>query len=294
MSNQGLKELEQVLLGEAHPNLSYALERTLKRPVVIVLDESQRFFHEDSGIPLPEFNGVLSFLRTRSDLQGRLLLLSDRVVERARWSEGFPIRTVDKLTEKEAQQLLDDRLQFVGQAGAIPSDRKQDIIRALDCNPRAIETLVATLSYEPLDEIIGSNPGLWAVRDREVSRDFLKKLEHELLERTMSHLDPLHRERLLRLAVHRKSFEKPAFELVCGSTRDEWRKFREVLVTRFLLKHISGWHALNPIVREISLARLKDLPAECVQAHARAADYHLRHFQARTLTVGQAKLYRRA
>ncbi len=290
LANQGLTEMEQILLGETNPNLAHAVEKSLKRRVVIVLDEAQRFFSKDSGSPLPEMIFVLSYLRNRSNLPGRLLLLSDRKVERARWSESFPIRTLDKLSEDEAEQLFDVRLAGNELADAVPTARKRDLVRALDCNPRAIEALVSALAYEPLDEIIGHNPDLWDVSDREVSREFVERLERDMLERTMSHLDNPYLEGLLRLAVHRKGFQTPAIKIACGGKEDESKQLSEVLVTRFLMNHRVGWHSVNPIVREISLVRLKYRPSEFKVAHSYAADYHLRHFQARTMTGGQAKL----
>src|SRR5258708_38805036 len=54
LSRQGLPEMEQVLFEESNPSLGYALEKALKRPVVIILDEAQRFFKLDSGSPSPE------------------------------------------------------------------------------------------------------------------------------------------------------------------------------------------------------------------------------------------------
>jgi hypothetical protein len=290
LSRQGLPEMENVLLGETTPNPAYALEQVLKRNVVIVLDEAQRFFRPDSGTPLPEMIRILDYLRYRQNLPGRLLLLSDRVVERARWSEWIPIRELKKLEPAEALEAFDDKLKFAGITEEIPDGEKQEALQALDCNPRAIESLVASLAYDSLKEIMGRNRGLWDVRDRDISREFLNKLELDLLEHTLAHQDPLVHQRLLRLSVHRKSFEKAALELVCGGTRKEWREFGDILLTRFLLNRHSGWHSLNPIVREIALAKLKDQPAECLQAHERAADYHWRHFKARDITAGPSKL----
>ena len=94
LSQQGLNEMETVLLSDGDLNLAFALEKVLRKPVLIVLDEAQRLFNPESGQPLAELAGVLSFLRTRPTLRGRLLLLSDRLVERARWSESFPIQTL--------------------------------------------------------------------------------------------------------------------------------------------------------------------------------------------------------
>src|SRR4051794_25877307 len=44
LSQQGLPEMEQVLFKQSNPNLAFAVEAALQRPVVIILDEAQRFF----------------------------------------------------------------------------------------------------------------------------------------------------------------------------------------------------------------------------------------------------------
>jgi len=289
LSQQGLVEMETVLFESPDPNLAYAVEKALQRPVVIILDEAQRFFHADSGAPLPEMNGILTFLRNRPTLRGRLLLLSDRIVEEARWSEWIPKRTLTKLAPDEGIEALETKMKEADVADEILEDRKKEVVRFLDCNPRALEALVGALRYESLDEIIGSNPGLWAVRDRDISRDFLRALERDLLERTMRHLDATHQKKLRLLAVHRRSFKRDALERLC-KTKDEAAELRSILLTRFLLNFYRGVLALNPIVREIALFHLRDTPAEFRQAHSRAADYHLRHFKAKQIVGTQEKL----
>ena len=289
LSSQGLPEMERVLFEEANPNLAFALEKALQRPVIIILDEAQRFFKADSGSPLPEMNGILSFLRNRQNLLGRLLLLSDRLVENARWSEWIPIRTLTKLEPAEAIQALESKLKDSAVALGVPLERKQDLVKALDYNPRAIEALVGALAYDSLDEIIGSRPGLWDTEDRVVSFEFLDALERDLLERTLKHLDMAHQKRLWHLAVHRRSFKREALEKICGG-KDEAAKLRTILVTRYLINFRSGVLSLNPIVREISLGHLKGEPAECKQAHSGAADYYLRHFKAKQIVGSQTTL----
>ena len=289
LSQQKMPEMEQVLFEQTNPNIAYSLERALQYPVVIILDEAQRFFRPDSGSPLPEMNGILAFLRNRPSLQGRLLLLSDRIVEEARWSGWMPKRTLTKLEPDEAIEMLETRLQEVGVEIQIPVERQKEVVRDLDFNPRAIETLVGALRYDSLDEIIASNPGLWAVHDREVSREFLKALERDLLERTMRHLAEVHQRKLWRLAVHRRSFKREALEQLCGNM-DEATELRSILVTRFLLNFYKGSLSLNPIVREISLSHLRDEPPLFQQAHSGAADYHLRHFRAKQIVGSKSKL----
>jgi tetratricopeptide (TPR) repeat protein len=289
LSQQGIPEMEQIVFNDLNPNLSYALETVLRRPVVIIIDEAQRFFHADSGKPLPETDGILKFLGNRRNLPGRLLLLSDRNVDWSHGSEWIPKRTLYKLEPDEAIEALDARMKESGVSDEIPLDRKKDVVRALDFNARAIEALVGALHRDSLNDIIESDPGLWAVQDREVSRDFIRELEHRLLERTMRHLEDVHKRRLWRLAVHRRSFKREALDRVCG-TKEEVSSLRSNLESRFLLNFYKGALALNPIVREISLSHLRDEPAEYRQAHSGAADYHMRHFTAKQIVASQSKL----
>ena len=291
LSQEGLPEMEEVLLGQENPNLGRAVEAALKTPILIVLDESQNFFKADSGIPLPEWRDVLAHLRNRPDLPGRLLLLSDRMVERARWSDGFRIRTLKKLEPEEAMAAFDDKLRSAGVTEAIAERDKLDSVQTLDYNPRALQALASALAFDSLKEIMGSKSGLWDVKDREVSRDFLDKLEKELLERTMAHLSDLCRQRLIKLAVHRKGFKKEALMAVCATNSEE-AEVRTTLITRYLLDHhpASNFFKVNLIVREISLARLGDSPSEFKKAHSDAADYYIRPFKAKQMVGNSDRL----
>jgi len=50
------------------------------------------------------------------------------------------------------------------------------------------------------------------------------------------------------------------------------------------------WHSLNPVVREISLARLKEDLGEFKTAHSLAAEHHLRHFRAKNVVLDHPSL----
>jgi len=233
LASVGRNEM-QAAMSQSEPNPAYALECGLRGDVLVVVDEFGRFL-DRQGKMAPDVAGILSYLRNRPALRGRLLLLSDVVIEPDRWSEAFPMKTLHSPTAHEAVDLLNDRLAAAQNAAAVPEDRKGDLVRVLGFNPRAIETLAATLAFESLDEIVGQDPGLWQVGDREISSDFLETLERRLLKRTLSHLDPLKLKRLTMLAVHRKSFEIAAFEAVTSGARKEWRDLRHALVSRFLV-----------------------------------------------------------
>lgn len=288
LASRGKSEM-LAAMSQVNPNPAYALERALRDDVLIVVDETGRLLGND-GSATSEFSGVLSYLRNRQNLRGRVLLLSDVVIERNRWSEVFPIKALPAPSIPEGVALLTDRLATSGHPDAVPNERKADLVRVLGQNPRAIETLVATLTFESLDEVIGREPGFWEVSDRAISREFLEALERRLLERTLSHLEPLKLKRLSMLAVHRKSFEAAAFEAVTSGARKEWRDLRHSLVSRFLVSLRLQWHALNPLVREISLSRLRENTSEFRTAHSLAADHHMRHFRARHLVLDHQSL----
>ncbi|ALT79085.1 glycosyltransferase [Paucibacter sp. KCTC 42545] len=268
-------EMEAMLLGE-EMSLPKALDRALRNKVLIVIDDIQRLFKPDSGEPTDELAAVLSSIGSRRGHVGRLLLLSDRLLVEGRWSAEIPIKKLDELDVEEAVSLLDDRLAEAGLPEAVNDERKSDLVQALGRNPRAIETLVSSLAFESLDEVIGRHPGFWSVEDRSVSRDFLKKLEADLLERSISRLSAEHYRRLLMLSVHRKNFEQAVFQLLFDGKRTESRHLAHALVSHFLLKQTAGWYSVQPVVREIGLAHLKEHEVDFRQAHSRAADYYAR------------------
>lgn len=285
-----LPDMEGALLVDGEMNLSRALDRALRNNVLIVIDDIQRLFKTDSGQPIEEVASVLSSIGSIRGHQGRLLLLSDRLLEQGRWSTDIPIKKLEELEVSDAVALLEDRLSEAKIPEAVEYERKADLVQALGRNPRAIETLVSTLAFESLDDVIGRHPGFWSVDDRSVSREFLMRLEKDLLERSISRLNPEHYRRLLLLSVHRKNFEQAVFQLLCDGKREESRQLAHALVAHFLLKHVAGWYSVQAVVREIGLARLKDHESEFKQAHARAADYYVRPLKSRDVSGFNSRL----
>lgn len=276
-------------LSDPSANLAFALERGLRDKALIVFDEAGRLMDED-GQASSELCGVLSYLRHRPGLPGRMLFLSDVAVQQDRWSETFAITKLSPPTPDEAVAMLTDRLHGQQCADAIPLERMPDLVQVLGCNPRAIETLAVALTCDPLDEIIGADPGMWRVSDRKVSRDFLERLERRLLERTLAHLEPMKFKRLTMLAVHRKSFEKEAYGAVASGARKDWRELQNTLISRFFVTARLGWHSMNPVVRAIALAHLMDNRSAFATAHSMAAEYHLRHFKSKQFVLDPRRL----
>lgn len=283
-------EMEAVLLDGTEMNLARALDRALRAKVLIVIDDMQRLFKPDTGEPTEEIAAVLASIGSSRGHVGRLLLLSDRLLVQGRWSTAIPIKKLDELEANEAVELLEDRLSQASIPTVVEDDRKVDLVHALGRNPRAIETLVSTLVFESLDEVIGRHPSFWSVEDRSVSRDFLHKLEKDLLERSVSRLSPEHFKRLLLLSVHRKNFEQAVFQLLCDGKREESRQLSRALISHFLLKQVAGWYSIQPVVREIGLAHLREHEPDFKQAHARAAEYYVRPLKSRDASGFNSRL----
>lgn len=274
-------DMEAALLADGELNLARALDRALRHEVLIVIDDVQRLFKADSGEPAEELASVLSSIGSNRGHKGRLLLLSDRLLVQGRWSSAIPVKRLNELQPQEAISLLEDRLRAAEIPDAVLEERKLDLVNVLGGNPRAIETLVSTLAFESLDDVVGRYPGFWSVQDRSVSRDFLNRLERDLLERSIRRLSPEHYKRLILLSVHRKNFEQAVFQILCDGKRAESRALAHALVTHFLLNHVGGWYSIQPVVREIGLAHLREHDADFKQAHSRAAEYYVRPLKAR-------------
>ena len=280
LSEDGESAVEDALFSTPEPNFAHALTPALRQYVLLVVDEGQLLL-DPEGRATGDLTGVVESLATRSDLPGRLLILSNRVVDRTTWPD-VPILTLRDLADDEAEALLDDRLAQAGVAGAVPQERKADVVAALARNPRAIEMLATALRSEPLAGIMSERPDLWDVHDREVSRDFLDELERMLLRRIIGRLPEVAARNLRRLAAYRKDFQHVAIDRLY-STPAEARELRRLLVDRFLLTHRLSVYSLNPLVREMALAQLRETPVLLRNAHEHAAKYYLRDFGVRQI-----------
>ena len=286
LSIAGHKELADAV--DDGRSLTKVLHTIVEAPILIIIDEFQRTMRGESGRPAGGFAKVLSTIANRRWLKGRVLLLTNRLVERARWSEAYAIRTLQGMEPNDGVQLLDQLLSESERQDEIPAERRQDVVKWLGGNPRAMRVLVASLMYDSLDELIGLKPELWETKDRYVSAELVGSLERELLERTLNQLSDDYNRNLDRLAVYRKAFNRSAVEALFSDKSAEAR-FRRDIIDRFLMEQHRGWFNLHPIVREIGLQKLRQTSAELKHAHAVASQYYTRHFTAKQV-VGWGRL----
>ena len=279
-NSAGRKELAQAITNNR--SLVEVLSDIVNDPVLIIIDEFQNSMQGTRAVTSGGFAKVLSTLANRKWLKGRILLLTNRFVERNRWSEPYAIRTLNGMSLEDGVELLEHFAQTGGRIDEITTERRRDVVKWLGGNPRAIQLLVKSLAYEELEDLIGIQPELWEMRDREVSAELVEKLERELLERTLSQFSDIYLRQLYRLSVHRKPFKRQAIEQLFDD-KSTYARFKEEMIDRFLMEQHKGWFNLHPIVREIGLQRLAQSVTDLQQAHSIVVPYYTRHFEAKQI-----------
>ena len=280
LNSAGRDELAKAI--ENNRSLLDVLRTIVRDPILIIIDEFQRSMQGTRAITLGGFANVLNTLASQKSLKGRILLLTNRLVERARWSESYAIRTLSGMSPDDGMELLEYLLQEDERSDEIAPERRHDVVKWLGGNPRAIKLLVRSLAYDSLDDLIGIQPELWEIRDQEVSADLVDNLEHQILEKTLNQLSDTTLLCLYSLAVHRKPFKRQAIEYLF-TDKGELARFKRDCIDRFLMEQHNSWFSLHPIVREISLQKLGQLPNGLQQAHSTASRYYTRHFEAKEI-----------
>ena len=188
---EGANAFEDLLLGlseelsdEGHDKITDAIKDgksleqaftvVLHRPILIVIDEFQRALLPETGQPLKALEDIFRKIANRPNTLGRLLLLSNRLIEQdAPWSEPYVVRRMPALEVLEAEQLLGQLLKEEKKESDVPIERRRDVVNWLGLNPRAMNVLVGCLEQESLDDLIGISPESWELKDREVSEGHL-------------------------------------------------------------------------------------------------------------------------
>lgn len=259
-----------------------AFEALLLQPVCIVIDEFQRMLDKTKAAPIAPLAALLEKISKRA-APGRLLLLSHYALDKTlRWGERVAFKTLEGLSPEEGAELLRILLVQREREMDIPPSRRAEISQWLGGNPRGLRVLVGCLEQEALDELTGVVPEAWEARDQQVSEGLIARLERELVVRALENLDGASATALEGVSVFRKAIEKDGIVrlLSAGLKFDD---FVSALSSRFLIEQRAGRYSLNPIVREISLFRLRDHARASVTAHRAAAGHYTRHFEAKQI-----------
>ena len=283
LEQKGSPRLAQEFDKGEKADFSKALLDTIRYDnVLIIIDEFQRLFPKNTATPPAPIKDLVEKLGNSPNPQGRLLLISNRFVKTERWCENCCIEEVKRLDDLDAEALFTELLESSGLSEHVPESRRREIAHRLGGNPRALKTLVACLRTDSLDNLLSAAPDLFEPGDVVLDPQLVEDFERELLERALPKME----EELLKfmrwLSVHRRPFRKEAFAQFTGG-RETPESLRKQLFDRFLLEQGIGGDVPHPLVREISVTRLRAGQGEWVQAHNLAANYYFRYFKAQEL-----------
>lgn len=279
LGDEGIDDLIHELDKGVEGNLCHALLRVLRREqILIVVDEFQRLLSDKDTLPPKEWQYLVEQLNNSPRPAGRLLLISNRTIKNGRWCEKAVSRELKGLTDTEAVGFLHQHLVSKGLSEKVPVERLVEIGHRLGGNPRALKTLVESLKYFTLDELISLAPDLFKMGDVVLNRELVEDFERELIERTLSCMEDELLQFMRWLSVYRRPFKKDAaFEITTISTTPQ--TLRRQLIDRFLLESTNSGETLHPLAREISVTRLREDNDEWQQAHSLAANYYFKYFK---------------
>lgn len=178
-----------------------------------------------------------------------------------------------------AEKVLIGMLESRGLRTEVPADQLPEIVAWLGRNPRAMQAFVACLRDEPLDQLIGMDPETWDLKDQAAAPTLVTRLEQMFLARTIFRLDPASALLLESLGVYRKPF---SIEAISSATSHGGTSLhaKEELASRFLLSRNQKWYRLNPVARQLAIARLEKDSRRVTAAHGRAADHFVKRVRA--------------
>lgn len=280
LKDVGILDLVQEMDKGAHGDLLKALLRVLRRErILLVIDEFQRLFNDTETIPPKQWQQLVEELNSCPNPNGRLLIISNRTITPALWCESCTSVKLDGLTDTEAAAYFLELLDAAKLIAKVPTKRVTEIGHRLGGNPRALKTLVGSLVYDSLDELISLAPDLFKPGDVELNHNLVEQFERELIERAFPQMSGDLVKFFRFLAVHRRPFTK---EVYAGfaNTSPSAETLRKQLIDRYLLENTPSCDTLHPLAREINVSRLRTEKEEWRQAHSLAADYHFRHFKA--------------
>ncbi|MCW8922140.1 MAG: AAA family ATPase, partial [Gammaproteobacteria bacterium] len=280
LASAGIPDLVDELQKGANGDLFSTLLKVLRREhILIIIDEFQGLFSDKDTHPPMGWQRLIEKLNNSNRPAGRLLLISNRAIKKARWCEKCVSKELKGLTDSEATTFLQDLLESKDLSSKVPAERLVEICHRLGGNPRALMTLASSLFYDSLEDLLSLAPNLFKLGDVKLDHDLVEDFERELIERTLPKMEGELLKFMRYIAVHRRSFKKEALSEYPASSVTH-PSLRKQLIERFLLVNTPSGDSMHPLAREISVTRLRDEKEEWEQAHSLAANYHFRHFKA--------------
>jgi tetratricopeptide (TPR) repeat protein len=279
LQDHGIGELNAEIDKGESGDLYDALLKVLRRErILIIVDEFQCVLDDANAQPPPQWQKLIESLNNSARAEGRLLLISNRSISIARWSEKCPIHEIKGFSIHEAATFLAQLLEEKGLASRVPTERLEELGRRLGGNPRAIRTLVGSLKSDALEDLLPSIPSLESIGDVVLAKELLDKFERDLIARTIPNLGDDVASFMRWLAVNRRPITKGYYAELTKIFKDS-KALRANLFDRFFLELTQSGDQMHPLAREVCVTRLRLANPEWTKAHSLAADYHLQAFR---------------
>ena len=280
---QGIEDLSQDLAkGEASNPLEVLRRIIRQKKVILIIDEFQRLFSKEQTYPPSNWQEFIEGLNNSPGSEGKLLLISNRIILQDRWNEGCVVKDLQRLPDVEAAAFLSDYLVERNVTNRVPRGRLIEIGRRLGGNPRAIKTLVASLIHFNIDELVSEMPEELETGDVKIDPQLLERFEHGMISRAIDRLGAEEIQFMRWIAVNRRPISR-SFYSTLNDRYPDWKRMRSMLIDRFLLESRKCDDVMHPLAREIAVTRLREDARNWQFAHSRAADYQLELFNLRPM-----------
>lgn len=246
----------------------------LRRDSLVIIDDFESLLAPDTRVPPID---VMDFIADISQLggRGRLMIVTGQSPAEGPWLDNSAIKTMAPPGHEDAERLLWTLLHDRGLTGEVPRDKLADIVTWLGRNPRAMQAFVACLKVDPLQDLLDIDSEAWELRDRAASPQLVERLERRFLHKTIERLDPPALVLLEFLSIYRRTFTIEAIQ--SSAPRGVQPEIMKgALTSRFLLGRDRRWYSVNPIARQLSLARLESEPHRKIAAHNQAAVHYVK------------------
>jgi hypothetical protein len=168
---EALASAGQPVLAEdvgGHANLAEGLRAALEGGALVILDDIHHLIDAQTGERPDWFERLVNGLTQRAAGDGWLLLMANRNVD-AEWLERCEYRILEAPVDDSAAAgaILDAALPDPSTSNRI-GDRREEVIRRLGANPRALTLLGHLLGSHTVDELLGppeADRGLSATRN---------------------------------------------------------------------------------------------------------------------------------
>ncbi|MFN3791469.1 FAD-dependent oxidoreductase [Massilia sp.] len=266
------------------------LERLLKEPMLLVVDEFQDTLDNRTGQPPASLAQWFEKVCGTRTMSGRILLLSSHQIDHARWNERCVLRALRGMDVPSGLQFLEHHLAEYGvPAKDLPLERRPDVVEWLGGFPRALKLFASLLRNLPFEEVIGAMPESWETRNQPISERLLKGIEDEMVAQARRGLAEVVDRFFERLAVYRLPVDESGLKAV-NEGFGPIDTLKEDLLSRYLLERRQNTYTLHPVLRAAVLRPIK--PNVLARAHSLAGKHYARHFRARRLTGSYMRLGR--